>query len=103
MRCLFVALLATAGCSAARVLGPPIPVIEDRLGPTTVVIEPFFENADWKVTTTSERATVFGTYGNPQDVYLSREVAQKPVFARVPVLMSEHAAVLTHLRQLRPQ
>ncbi|MGQ0505211.1 MAG: hypothetical protein ACT4TC_07800, partial [Myxococcaceae bacterium] len=40
--------------------------------------------------------------GFPRDVIVQREVAQKPVFARVPVLAQEHRAVLQKIQELRP-
>ncbi len=94
--------LCAAGCFATRVVGPPVPMVPDRVPPTTVVLEPFFEMAEWKVSTKTENQRVFNSFGPPQDVVVEKQVAEKPVFARVPVLAQEHLAVLERIRVLRP-
>src|SRR5687768_12396455 len=99
--CLLLSSLCLTGCFATKVVGPPVPMIPDRVPAVTVVIEPLFENADWRITTKSETATVYGGPGMgggfgggfggpPQTVVVDRQVAEKPVFARVPVLIQEH-------------
>jgi hypothetical protein len=98
---LLLSLCAT-GCFTTRVLGPPLPTLPERVGGVTVIVEPFFESADWKVTSKAENATVMNMYGSPQNVVVEKQVAEKPVFARIPVLMQEHQAVMNHLRILRP-
>ena len=97
----FAALLAASGCATARLVGPAPATAPDPGGARVVVVEPFFENAEWRLTTRTERAQVYGVYG-PQDVTVSRQVAEKAVYARVESLAAEHAAVIGAVQRLRP-
>ena len=108
-------LVLSAGCATARLAGeapytPPDPGTQ-RL----VVLEPFFETAEWHTTVKTEMATVMGAnpgfgyggttaFGSPfsRDVAIQRTVADKPVFAKVPVLAEEHRQVLVEVQRLRP-
>ncbi len=108
---LFACLALTAtGCYAARVVGPPLPTLPEGLTGVTVIVEPFFETVDWQVATKTQRVDLVNPGGTgyagggmgPQQAVLETQVAEKPVFARVPVLMQEHQAVLNQMRILRP-
>lgn len=106
-----LAVLMT-GCATARLAGEAPFTPPDRGEQRTVVVEPFFETAEWTTTVKTELATVmgpspgFGTGfgGSPfsRDVAIQRTVADKPVFARVPSLTVEHQQVLAELQRLRP-
>ncbi len=91
-----------AGCATPRLVGK-----EPRLAPDpgvarVVVVEPFFENAEWQTSTRTERATVVaGPYGaHPVDV--SRQVAEKPLYARVDSLAAEQREVIRQVQRQRP-
>ncbi len=96
-------LLPLLGCATARIVGPAPVWVPELGGPRTVVIEPFFESTEWQVSYRTERAEVFGGFGRPQEVMVNREVAQKPVFARVATLAAEQRAVLLEIARQRPR
>jgi hypothetical protein len=114
--------LATLGCNAAVLTGPPPPTIPPRLPPpVTVVIEPFFDTSGWRMETHLEPVLSpagttlgygyggyggYGPYGSgfgtyPSEVSISVQV--KNVFNRVDVLAQEHAQVLSAVGHLRPK
>ncbi len=107
---LFLLFLST-GCATATLAGQ-VPITAPDPGfARTLVLEPFFETAEWKTTVKTEVATVMGSgtmlgssVGSPfsQDVAVQRTVSEKPLFARVPVLAEEHRQVLAELQRLRP-
>ncbi|MFZ5472052.1 MAG: hypothetical protein ACOZIN_21695 [Myxococcota bacterium] len=89
-------------CATAR-LTSPLPLTPADMGQRRVVVlEPFFESAPWELATRSEHVQVYGAYGVPQDVVVTQQVAQKPVYARVSSLSTEHRLVLAEVRRLRP-
>ena len=101
-----------AGCATAQLAGEPIFCPPDPGQSRVVVLEPFFENAEWTTTVKTELATVmesrpgfgvgFGGSAFAHDVAVQRTVTDKPVFAQVPSLAEEHRAVLGELQRLRP-
>jgi hypothetical protein len=95
-------LLALCACATAKVVGPPVVQSLDDQIERTVVIEPFFEMADWQTTTKTEYATLYGGRAGTQTVTVQREVQEKPFFATVPALATEHRAVLAAVKALRP-
>jgi hypothetical protein len=114
--CIAFALLALTGCATARVVGPPIHVAEDPAEERAVVLEPFFEQAEWQTVMQSELYTMtsqsvpvqtpFGVgYGTTpaQTVVVQRPVQQKPIFAQVKNLALEYAMVMEAVRKLRPK
>ena len=108
----WVALLGmlASGCTAARLVGPVPITAPDPGDHGTVVLEPFFETAEWKMTVKTEIASVsgpnplFGATPTPfaNDVAVQTTVAEKPLFARVIMLAEEHRQVLAELQRLRP-
>jgi len=108
-----LALLSTA-CATAKVVGPPILITPDPNIQRVVVIEPFFEAADWQTATKTEYARVYGgglggygMYGGMgmgpgQTVAIQRQVQEKPLFAQVASLSQEHRTVLQQVQKLRP-
>lgn len=96
------ALLLTTSCATAKLVGQKPEVPPDPLLRRVVVIEPFFESAEWKTTLKSEHASLIGPYGRMQDVVIQRQVVEKPLYARVPSLAAEHQAVLAEVQRLRP-
>jgi hypothetical protein len=90
------------GCATARIVGAEPVTVPDPGGVRVVVIEPFFETADWQVTTRTEQGQAYGQFGVPQDVTVTRQVAEKPVYARIPSLAEEQRQVLMEIQKLRP-
>ena len=79
----------------------------------TVVLEPFFEAAEWETNTRTEYAQVYGGSGmgvgfgsglspGGSTVAITTKVTEKPLFARVQVLAQEHRALLAAVARLRP-
>lgn len=112
-RLLLPLLLVTAsGCATAKLVGPRAEVLADPGTPRTVVIEPLFELAELKTSFRTEYATVNGMgYGSgfgygrgfgPSTVAVTREVREKPFFARPPVLNAVHERVLAEVQKRRP-
>ncbi len=106
-----LAVLGT-GCATAQLAGEPIYCPPDPGRPRVVVLEPFFETAEWTTTVKTELATVMGT--NPgfgmgggaspfaRDVAVQRTITDKTLFAKVTALAEEHRAVLAEVQRLRP-
>lgn len=115
MKPLLVLTLLCTGCATARVVGPPIVVAADQKESRAVVLEPFFEQAEWQTVMQSELYTVtsqtvpvqtpfgvgFGTTP-AQTVVVQRPVQQKPIFAQVKNLAVEYAMVMIAVQKLRP-
>lgn len=104
MRRLIPLLLAPlcAACATAHLVSKPPAVPPDPGERRVVVVEPFFEDANWLEKTQLENAEVISPYGQMGTVTVERRYAEKPVFARVPVLADEHKGVLAEMRRLRP-
>lgn len=110
---LFSLLLSTA-CATARVIGPPVVVTPDPNVQRVVVIEPFFETAEWKTEVLRVRSPMSPmlpmgtTIGSSMQMGPTAggvtEVTQvtKPLLAQVPSLAAEHRLVLDHVQKLRP-
>jgi len=116
------ALLLTlaSGCATARLVGDPPVATRDPGVARTVVLEPFFESAEWRSRTTTEYVQVspdplamgygmgygygygYGYSGMPSTVALDRQIIEKPLFARVEVLADLHRRLLGELQKLRP-
>ena len=113
-------LLGLSGCATAqlaqeRAFFPPDPGV-----PRTVVLEPLFELANWQTTTRTEYARVMGSpfgstgmlgygygygYGSsayPTTVAVTREVQEKPLFARPQVMTEIHRRLLNEVQRRRP-
>ncbi|MGV3622051.1 MAG: hypothetical protein ACO1OB_14610 [Archangium sp.] len=112
-------LLTASGCATAKLVGPRAEVTADPGTQRTVVIEPLFELAELKTSFRTEYATVtnpysglgYGGYGygggfgpgmGPSTVAITREVREKPFFARPPVLNAIHDRVLAEVQKRRP-
>ena len=120
----FVLLCLLTGCATARIIGPPIVTTPDRQQQRVVVIEPFFETAEWKteVLRVSSPLSPFaptpmgagsgisiGTAMSPGTGPITgagptSELTQvvKPLLAQVASLAAEHRLVLQHVQRLRP-
>jgi hypothetical protein len=107
--------LLTTGCATARLVGPQPFTAPDRAEPRVVVIEPFFETAEWQTIVKTEVMTVMGSngpsigtggigMGSPfaHDVAVQHQEAIKPMFAKVPSLVTEQRQVIAELQRLRP-
>lgn len=112
---LSVLLLSASGCATAKLVGPRAEVTPDPGTPRTVVVEPLFELAELKTSFRTEYATFnspysglgYGGYGygrgfGPSTVAITREVREKPFFARPPVLNAIHERVLAEVQKRRP-
>lgn len=109
-------LMSASGCATAKLIGPRAEVTADPGTQRTVVIEPLFELAELKTSFRTEYATVtspysgmgYGGYGyggfgpNTGTVAITREVREKPFFARPPVLNAVHERVLAEVQKRRP-
>jgi hypothetical protein len=81
-------LLLTTGCATAHLAGQ-VPITAPDPGvERVIVLEPFFETAEWKTTVKTEIATVMGgspgigpTTGSPfaRDVAVQSTVSEKPL------------------------
>ena len=103
---------AVTGCAHARLAGAP-PEIPPSTSQRTVVIEPFFESAQWQTNYKTEYAQVMNPYGGGfgyggmgmgpnSTVAIQRAVTDKTVFARVGALAEEHRQLLAALAKARP-
>jgi hypothetical protein len=117
LRLLPLLLLAGSGCATAKLVGPPAFTPEDRGVARTVVIEPFFELAELQTTTRTEYARLspgmspLGGYGYgygsgfggmPTTVAVTRQVQEKPFFAKADTLVQLHGLVLREVQRRRP-
>jgi len=104
-----------SGCAAARWVGPAVATPPVSRGPVAVVIEPFFESAEWKQTQRAESVETYpstngyGAYGpyggfggGPQRMTVYRDVPEKPSVARIPALNAEHQTVIQEVARMRP-
>lgn len=107
---LSVALIVATGCAHAKLAGAP-PEIPPSTSQRTVVIEPFFESAQWQTQYKTEYAQVMNPYsggfgyggmGPNSTVAIQRAVSEKTVFARVGALAEEHRQLLAALARVRP-
>jgi|APLak6261679142_1056127.scaffolds.fasta_scaffold00053_19 hypothetical protein len=114
-----VGLLALLpGCATAQLVGEPAFTPEDPGTARNVVIEPLFELAQLQTTTRTEYARLssapygmspgfgFG-YGSgfnsmPQTVAVTRQVQEKPFFAKPATLVELQARVLAEVQRRRP-
>ncbi len=106
-----LAVLLTTGCATAHLTGP-VPITAPDPGVARIIVlEPFFETAEWKTTVLTETATMMGgstvlgpTTGSPfaNDVTVQRVITEKPLFAKVPMLAEEQRQVLAEVQRLRP-
>jgi hypothetical protein len=78
--------------------------------PRVVVIEPFFETAEWQTVSKEylrqDTLPMGGYYGGgflgPQSPTITVTQTQKPLFAQINSLTAEHRAVLERVQALRP-
>ncbi|MEW6433274.1 MAG: hypothetical protein AB1730_17360 [Myxococcota bacterium] len=110
-------LVATAGCATAKLAQEKSFVPADPGVARNVVLEPFFEIADWKVTTRTDYTYVSpgGAYPNAYGVYpspygfggtgtvpVTTLVTEKPLFARADVLAELQRRLLLAVQERRP-
>lgn len=116
LRLVPLVLLAASGCATATLVGPRAFSPDDRGQARTVVVEPFFELAELQTTTRTEYASLspgmspMGGYGYgapygsglPTTVAVTRQVQEKPFFAKAETLVQLHVAVLREVQRRRP-
>jgi hypothetical protein len=95
--------VAAAGCAPARVVQrrpPPqsLPAAEHL----TVVLEPFFENADPFYRRDLQERWVTDSVGRTERQYVQVEVPVTPFLAKRQSLQKEHQLALAAIRKLRP-
>jgi len=108
-------LLLTCACATARIIGPPIATTPDPEVTRIVVIEPFFETADWQteVEHVTQPLMPMSPFGSTvrgsmrSSIMVPNQVTEvtrqtKPLLAQIPSLTAEHKLVLEHVRRLRP-
>ncbi len=81
--CLLLSLCAA--CATARLTGRPPEVPVDPGVPRVVVVEPFFEDADWLTKTRLDQEQVITSTGQVGMMTVERRYAEKPVFARTRI------------------
>jgi hypothetical protein len=106
-----------SGCATARLVGDRAFTPEDPRVERTVVVEPLFELAELQTTTRTEFAQLssspygFGGMGSNfnsmnsmggNTIALTREVQEKPLFAKHPMLVELQARVLAEVQRRRP-
>ena len=109
---LFVAL---AGCATAKLVGDRAFTPEDPQIARTVVIEPLFELAELQTSTRTEYARIGSGYGTPgmgfgtgfgstgqNTVAITRQISEKPFFAKPVTLAEVQLRVLREVQQRRP-
>lgn len=112
---LLLALLAGSGCATAKLVGERAFTPEDPRIARTVVIEPLFELAELQTSTRTEYANIGRGYGSmgygygsgfgsmgPSTVAITRQVQEKPFFARPTTLVELQARVLSEVQRRRP-
>jgi hypothetical protein len=111
---LLLAALLGSGCATARLAQDKTPFPPDPGVTRTVIVEPLFEVADTTTATKTEYANVmssggygyggygYGSMGGPSTVAITRQVQEKPLFARQPVLNEVHRKLLAELQRRRP-
>lgn len=112
-----IALLS--GCATAKLVGDRAFTPEDPQIARTVVIEPLFELAELQTSTRTEYATLgsgyggYGGYGSmgfgspgfggaPSTVAITRQVQEKPFFAKPLTLNEVQRRVLSEIQKRRP-
>lgn len=108
-------LIISSGCATARLISEPAFTPVDPKHERTVVIEPFFELAELKTSTRTDYATVGSGYGSmgfgfgstfnsmgPTTVAVTRQVQEKPFFAKPTTLTQLHGRILSEVQRRRP-
>jgi hypothetical protein len=98
------------GCATATLVGPPPEMTPRFSAPQTVLLEPFFEAADWQVSRRTEYVTnqpdlggwSLSGYNTSAPTTRIVEVAEKPYLARPDTLAALHQATLIAVQHLRP-
>jgi len=98
-----VALAAGASCAPSKiVLRRPAPAPNPAAEHLTVVLEPFFEDADPFYRRDLEERFVTDSMGRTSRQYVQVEVPVTPFLAKQSSLQKEHQLVLEAVRRLRP-
>jgi hypothetical protein len=95
--------LCTAGCAPSRIVQRrPQPQPQPAAERLTVVLEPFFENADPFYRRDLEERWVTDSVGRTQRQYVQVEVPVTPFLAKPQSLQKEHQLALAAIHKLRP-
>lgn len=106
-----VLLTLLSGCATAKLVGDRAFTPEDPQIARTVVVEPLFELAELQTSTRTEYATLgsgygsyggYGGFGRPSSIAITRQVQEKPFFAKPTTLVEVQQRVLTEVQRRRP-
>lgn len=108
-----LSLALSSSCATAKLVGDRAFTAEDPQIPRTVVIEPLFELAELQTTTRTEYATLGSGYGNlvfgsafnttgPSSVAITRQIQEKPFFAKPTTLVELQHRLLAEVQRRRP-
>ncbi|MBK7861516.1 MAG: hypothetical protein IPJ65_23455 [Archangiaceae bacterium] len=94
-------------CATARVVGPEVVRTADPNFPRVVVIEPFFETAEWETVSkeylrNDTLQPMGGFMLGPGSPTVTVTQTQKPLYAQLDSLVTEHRAVLDEVQKQRP-
>lgn len=113
----FILLAVASSCATAKLIAAPSALPADPQLPRTVIIEPLFELAELQTSTRTEYATLgtgygtadlafgmgLGGLGSPSGtVAITRQVQEKPFFAKPTTLAEVHQQVIALVQQRRP-
>jgi len=97
------ALAAGASCAPSKIVRRrPAPLPNPAAEHLTVVLEPFFENADPFYKRDLQERFVTDSLGRTERQYVQVEVAVTPFLAKQASLQKEHQLTLEAVRRLRP-
>lgn len=112
---LLLVIFLCSGCATAQLVGERAFSPEDPQIARIVVIEPLFELAELQTSTRTEYATLGSGYGSsgtgfgspgftgtPSTVAITRQVQEKPFFAKPPTLVEVQHRVLAEVQRRRP-
>lgn len=112
---LLLVLVTSSGCATAKLVGDRAFTPDDPGIARTVVIEPLFELADLQTSTRTDWTQLGSGYSNPgfgsggfssfgpgSTVAVTREVQEKPFFAKPANLEEVHRRVLAEVQRRRP-
>ncbi len=107
-------LALSSGCATAKLVGDRAFTPEDPQIERTVVIEPFFELAELQTTTRNEYVNTnmmpgsvmpgsgFSPMGTPTSVMVTRQIQEKPYFAKATTLVELQHRLLAEVQRRRP-
>jgi hypothetical protein len=104
MRPLLLVVLFSTGCATAHLVGPPpAPPPPPRAAEKVLVLEPFFEDAEFEPFTVQQTYTGYsGAMNQPVPMVQTYRGEALPLFDRTRALAFEHLRAIQAARKLRP-